>query len=116
MSLLDKLRQNQVFCRMFKQKKAYLDNLNTFQVMAQEKSVAEYTAALDYAATNLANAKAKLDKMVSDRDSLRVWVPANQDAYDAIEICATEKISKLADKIEKALKEYNGSGEGQVVL
>ena len=81
---------------MFRQKSAYLEGLETDTITLQEKKLAEYKKLLDYAQANYDREKAKLEKYIEDRESLRKWVPENQERFDRLQILLSEKVQKAA--------------------
>jgi flagellar motor protein MotB len=103
--LLQKLTNAQGWCKLFKQKKAYLESLETDLMKLQEEKVKAAATALEYAQRAFEKEKTKLDKYMADRDSLRVWVPENQAKFDEFQVVLSDKVQKTAEKIAKAAKD-----------
>jgi hypothetical protein len=104
MNILQTLSNNIAWAKLFKQKKARLEGLPK-DIELTKKDILEKKRSLDFAQGLYDKAVARLKEQEESLISLKVWVPENQPKFDEMEIVLSDKVTKAAAKVEKAIRD-----------
>ena len=107
MNILEKMQALQSFAKDFIKRKVYLENLNSYMIDNQVKECDRLAQAVLFAQNNYDDAARKLEKYQNDRAVLETWIPEHAAEYAASELANSDKLQKLASKVQSQLDELS---------